>query len=169
MSARFDIEFVLGDLTTETVDVIVNAANESLRGGGGVDGAIHSVGGPAILAECVALGGCPTGSARITGAGDLPARWVVHAVGPRWRGGGHNEEHLLAGAHTAAIELAAGVQARSISFPALSCGIFGYPAERAAPVAIGSVRAALLNAPSLERVRFVFIDEQLRTIFERAA
>jgi O-acetyl-ADP-ribose deacetylase (regulator of RNase III) len=165
---HIDIEFVLGDLTTETVDVIVNAANESLRGGGGVDGAIHSAGGPTILAECLALGGCPTGSARITGAGQLPARWVVHAVGPRWRGGGSNEEHLLASAHTAAIELAAGVQACSISFPALSCGIFGYPAALAAPVAIGSVRAALSDAPSLERVRFVFIDEQLRGVFERA-
>jgi O-acetyl-ADP-ribose deacetylase (regulator of RNase III) len=163
-----DIEFVLGDLTTETVDVIVNAANESLLGGGGVDGAIHSAGGPAILAECIALGGCPTGGARITGAGNLPARWVVHAVGPRWSGGNSNEEHLLASAHTAAIELAAGVQARTISFPALSCGIFGYPPELAAPIAIGSVRAALSDAPSLERVRFVFIDEQLRGIFERA-
>src|SRR5215468_8726121 len=118
MSAR--IELVQGDITRQEVDAIVNAANAALAGGGGVDGAIHRAGGPEIMAECETLGGCPTGDARPTTGGRLPARWVIHAVGPRWSGGGHGEDDLLASAHRRSLEVAAELGARSVAFPAIS-------------------------------------------------
>jgi O-acetyl-ADP-ribose deacetylase (regulator of RNase III) len=160
------ITFVVGDLTTQGVDAIVNAAHPSLLGGGGVDGAIHRAGGPAILDECRVLGGCSTGDAKATGGGDLPARWVVHAVGPVWRGGGEGEPELLASAHRRALEVAAEVGARTVAFPAISCGIYGYPPELAAPVAVGAAREL---EHRFDEIRFVFLDEPLRSVFAAAA
>ena len=160
------IEFVLGDLTRQEVDVVVNAANTSLLGGGGVDGAIHRAGGPEILAECRLLGGCETGDAKATTAGRLPARWVVHTVGPVWAGGARGEPELLASAHRRSLEVAQELGARTVAFPAISCGSFGYPAELAAPVAVGAVRA---QEDAFELIRFVFTDERLRAVFAAAA
>ena len=157
-----DVTFVVGDLTAQEVDAIVNAANSSLLGGGGVDGAIHRTGGPEILAQCRLLGGCATGDAKPTTAGLLPARWVIHAVGPVWRGGGAGEAELLASAHRRSLEVAEELGARTVAFPAISCGIYGYPPELAAPVAVGAVR------PLLERfdeVRFVFLGADLCDVF----
>ena len=154
------IELVLGDITTQHVDAIVNAANSTLLGGGGVDGAIHRAGGPAILAECRQLGGCMPGEAKATTAGDLPARYVFHAVGPVWRGGAEGEPDLLASCHRRAIELAAEHACASLAFPAISTGAYGYPVELAAPVAIRATRAALAASPTVELARFVFRDER---------
>jgi len=153
------IELVLGDITLQKVDAIVNAANSTLLGGGGVDGAIHRVGGPTILAECRLLGGCPPGEVRTTGAGNLQARHVLHAVGPIWRGGGESEDDLLASCHRRAIGAAAQLGCRTLAFPAISTGAYGYPVERAAPVAIGATQSALQEHATVELVRFVFRDE----------
>jgi O-acetyl-ADP-ribose deacetylase len=160
------IEFVVGDLTEQRVDAIVNSANTSLLGGGGVDGAIHRAGGPEILAECRLLGGCDTGDAKATTAGRLPARWVVHAVGPVWQGGEAGEAELLASAHRRSLEVARDLGARTVAFPAISCGIYGYPPELAAQVAIEAVRPF---EPEFETIRFVFLQDALRTVFEAAA
>jgi O-acetyl-ADP-ribose deacetylase (regulator of RNase III) len=157
---------VIGDLTQQRVGAIVNAANASLLGGAGVDGAIHRAGGPEILAECRLLGGCETGDAKATTAGRLPARWVVHTVGPVWRGGGHGEAELLASAHRRSLEVASDLGARTIAFPALSCGIFGYPVELAAPTAVAVARE---HAERFDEIRFVFLDESLRAVFAGAA
>ncbi len=159
------IEFVVGNLTEQAVDAVVNAANESLLGGGGVDGAIHRAGGPEILAESSRLGGCPTGDAKATTAGRLPARWVIHAVGPVWRGGGAGEAEQLASAHRRALEVARGLGASTVAFPAISCGIYGYPPELAAPVAVGTAREL---EGEFELIRFVFLDEALRETFATA-
>jgi O-acetyl-ADP-ribose deacetylase (regulator of RNase III) len=154
------IELVIGDITEQEVDAIVNAANPSLLGGGGVDGAIHQAGGPAILVECRDLGGCEPGDAKPTIGGNLPARHVIHAVGPIWHGGGEGEEELLASCHRRAIELAAELGCSSVAFPAISTGAYGYPVELAAPVAIAATQAALEAHPSVELARFVLRDEQ---------
>jgi len=153
------IELVLGDITTQEVDAIVNAANPTLLGGGGVDGAIHRAGGPAILEECRGLGGCVPGDVKATGAGDLPAQFVLHAVGPIWRGGGEDEAGVLAACHRRAIELATELGCVSVAFPAISTGAYGYPVELAAPVAIGATEDALATHPAVEVARFVFRDE----------
>ena len=144
------IELVEGDITEQHVDAIVDAANESLLGGGGVDGAIHRAGGPAILAECRRLGGCATGDAKATTAGDLPARWVVHTVGPVWHGGDRGEPELLASCHRASLALAEELGCRTVAFPAISTGVYGFPLERAAPIAL-----RVAGESSIELIRFV--------------
>jgi len=164
------IALVRGDITTITVDAIGNAANAGLAGGGGVDGAIHRAGGPAIMAELRARHprGTPTGSAVATGAGDLPASWVIHAVGPIWRGGGHGEPVLLAAAYRSAIDVAADLGARTLTLPAISAGIYGYPLDRAAAVAVGAVAEALRAGAPLDRVAFVLYSADTLAAFERA-
>jgi O-acetyl-ADP-ribose deacetylase (regulator of RNase III) len=160
------LELVRGDITQQRVDAIVNAANSALAPGAGVDGAIRSAGGPAITAATAQLGGCATGDAVATTAGDLPARHVIHAVGPIWQGGNAGEAELLASAHRRAVEVAAELGCRSLAFPAISTGIYGYPPELAAPVAIVAVRDA---AESLELVRFVLFSDELLRAYEAAA
>lgn len=156
-----------GDITTDTdADAIVNAANSSLLGGGGVDGAIHRAGGPAILAECRLLGGCDTGDAKATTAGDLPARFVIHTVGPVWRGGDAGEPELLATCHRRSLDVARELGARTVAFPAISCGVYGYPAELAAEVAIASVRE---HAHDIDLVRFVLFGDATYEAFAAAA
>ena len=159
------IAFVVGDLTEQRVDAIVNAANSSLLGGGGVDGAIHRAGGPEILAECRLLGGCKTGDAKATTGGRLPARWVAHAVGPVWRGGEEGEPELLASAHRRSLVAARELGARTVAFPAISCGLFGYPPERAARIAVASVKPF---EDDFDEIRFVFLGEELREVFVNA-
>jgi O-acetyl-ADP-ribose deacetylase (regulator of RNase III) len=149
------IELVEGDITKQHVDAIVNAANSSLLGGGGVDGAIHRAGGPAILAECRLLGGCATGEARATTGGNLPAAHVIHTVGPVWRGGGHGEDELLAAAHRSSLAVAEELGARTVAFPAISTGVYGFPIERAARIALATVAEELERRPKIERVVFV--------------
>jgi O-acetyl-ADP-ribose deacetylase (regulator of RNase III) len=160
------LEIVQGDITRETVDAIVNAANASLLGGGGVDGAIHRAGGPAILAECRRLGGCETGDVKATGAGLLDARFVLHAVGPVWHGGGHGEAELLASCHARALELARELGCRSIAFPAISTGVYGYPVDQAATVALATI--AEHATPPVEWVRVICFSEQSLRAFETA-
>jgi len=144
----------IGDITTLAVDAIVNAANESLLGGGGVDGAIHRAAGPKLLEECRAIGGCPTGEARMTGGYDLPARWVIHTVGPVWRGGGAGESRLLGACYTEALRLAARNEVRSIAFPAISTGAYGYPPAEAAKVAVRTIAAWVVASELPQRVVF---------------
>lgn len=148
-----------GDITLERVDAVCNAANAGLRGGGGVDGAIHAAGGPSILQECRAIGGCPTGSAVATGAGRLSASYVFHAVGPRYAGRPRDAE-LLAGAYRRCMELAAERAVRTIAFPSISTGIYGYPLSEAAPIALRAVATALRGATTVEEVRFVLFDDR---------
>ena len=157
------IELVLGDITRQAVDAIVNAANSTLLGGGGVDGAIHRAGGPAILDECRAIraerGECPTGEAVLTGGGGLPARFVIHAVGPVWRGGNHGEPELLASCYRNALRIATQQGFRSVAFPSISTGIYGYQVPLAAPTAVATVASFLSSEPmSPSRVRFVLFD-----------
>jgi O-acetyl-ADP-ribose deacetylase (regulator of RNase III) len=157
------IVLTVGDLTRAATDAIVNAANSSLLGGGGVDGAIHRAGGPAILAECREIrarqGGCPTGEAVITTGGNLPARHVIHTVGPVWRGGGHGEPDLLAACYRNSLRLAAEHGLRTVAFPSISTGAYGYPVEEAAAVALRAVADVLARAPEApDEVRFVLFD-----------
>ncbi len=150
------IEVVRGDITTQAVDAVVNAANQSLAGGGGVDGAIHRAAGARALHDaCAALGGCETGDAKATEGFALPARWIIHAVGPRWRGGGHGEAEQLASCYRRALEVADQLGARSIAFPAISTGIYGYPPEQAAAIAVRTLGSA---ETAVEVARLVAFD-----------
>ena len=167
MSVR--LELVQGDITTVAADAIVNAANTALRGGGGVDGAIHRVGGPSIMEECRALGGCPTGDAKATGAGNLPARHVIHAVGPVWHGGGAGEGRLLASAYRRAVEVASQLGCESVAFPAISTGVYGYPVDLAAAVAVPAALAAAQASAHVRRLVFVLYSDADLVAFRAAA
>lgn len=162
------IDVVQGDITEQRVDAIVNAANASLLGGGGVDGAIHRAAGPELLTACQKIGGCPTGEARITPGFRLPARWVVHTVGPVWHGGTRGEEGQLARCYRVSVALAAEHGARTVAFPSISTGAYGYPVERAAPVAIAALREALVAHPEVERVTIVCRGQETFDAFRRA-
>jgi O-acetyl-ADP-ribose deacetylase (regulator of RNase III) len=163
------LELVQGDITRQEVDAIVNAANSGLRGGGGVDGAIHRAGGPEIAAECRRIGGCPTGKAVITSGGRLPARYVIHAVGPIYRGGSSGEKDLLGGAYRSSLELAVGKGLRSVAFPSISTGAYGYPIRDASRVALGAVRDYLTEHPaSLDLVRFVLFTQADYEVYAEA-
>jgi len=162
MAGRMTV--VQGDITRQQVDAIVNAANERLLGGGGVDGAIHRAAGPELKEECRKLGGCPTGEARITKGYRLPARYVIHTVGPVWHGGDRDEPEKLAACYRSALRLAVENGARTVAFPGISTGVYGYPLEDATRVAMTTVRDCLKGMPAIEEVRFVtFGDEATRT------
>src|SRR3954469_9816504 len=148
------IQAIQADITTLKVDAIVNAANSSLLGGGGVDGAIHDAAGPKLLEECRTLGGCPTGEARITRGYDLPASFVIHTVGPVWHGGKHNEDELLANCYRNSLKLAIDNNVKTIAFPAISTGAYGFPMKRATEIAVREVRAFLASHPQIEQVTF---------------
>ncbi|HET7720781.1 MAG TPA: O-acetyl-ADP-ribose deacetylase [Acidimicrobiales bacterium] len=157
------LEAVKGDITAEEVDAIVNAANSSLLGGGGVDGAIHRAAGPELVEACRALGGCRTGEAKATPGFRLPARWVIHTVGPVWRGGHAGEAKLLASCYRRSLEVADELGARTVAFPAISTGVYGYPAEEAATIAVDTIKA---TPTSVELVRLVAFDDRTRELYE---
>lgn len=162
------VELAPGNIVDQDVDAIVNAANSTLLGGGGVDGAIHRAAGPELLAECRTIGGCPTGEARITKGYRLKARHVIHAVGPMYRGT-PQDAALLAGAYRSSLELASQHGARTVAFPAISTGIYGYPLDEAAPIALRAIRQYLEGHPEIALVRLMMWDERTRAAYERAA
>ena len=165
---RSVLELVEGDITLQKVDAIVNAANTTLLGGGGVDGAIHRAGGPSILQECKKIGGCATGDAVITGGGNLPARHVIHTVGPVWHGGSHGEPALLASAYAKSLALAAARKLTSIAFPSISTGAYGYPLDQAADIALATVLEHLSGSTTLSIVRFVLFNRMTFEAYKHA-
>lgn len=167
MSERGRIEVVQGDITGLQVDAIVNAANSSLLGGGGVDGAIHRAAGPELLAECRTLAGCDTGDAKITWGYRLPASYVIHTVGPVWRGGGNGEEDKLRSCYRQVMDLAARHDIKSIAFPAISCGVYGYPPEQAVSIATEVVAHKLRQHKGIERVLFCCFSPEMMTLYRR--
>jgi O-acetyl-ADP-ribose deacetylase len=162
------VQIQQADITTLQVDAIVNAANQSLLGGGGVDGAIHRAAGPDLLKECRTLGGCPTGEARITKAYRLPARYVIHAVGPRYRDGNHGEPEQLAACYRNSLDLAVAHGVKTIAFPAISCGIYGYPIPEAALIAVDTVEAFLTTNQTVQQVIFACFGEDVLAAFQHA-
>ncbi len=163
---RATLELAEGDITHQKVDAIVNAANSSLLGGGGVDGAIHRAGGPSILEACKKIGGCPTGEAVITTGGKLPARHVIHTVGPVWRGGAHGESALLASAYANSLALASAHRLISIAFPSISTGAYGYPLDQAARIALATVIRHLRQETPVSTVRFVLFNRMTLEAYE---
>jgi O-acetyl-ADP-ribose deacetylase (regulator of RNase III) len=160
------LSIVRGDITTRTVDAIVNAANSALQGGGGVDGAIHRRAGPELAEAGRRLGGCPTGEARITPGFRLPARWVIHTVGPVWRGGGHGEHELLASCYRACFALAAAHDVRTIAFPSISTGIYRFPLGEAVPIALREIAVGLQQRPELAEVRVICFEEAVYAAYQ---
>lgn len=163
-----EIRIILGDITKQNSDAIVNAANCSLLGGGGVDGAIHRAAGPELLAECRTLHGCETGKAKITKGYRLPAKYVIHTPGPVWHGGGQGEAELLASCYRSCLELAKENGCKSVDFPSISTGVYHFPLEKAADIAIGAIADFLNSNPEIERVRMVCFDEGTKAFYDRA-
>lgn len=163
-----NIEIILGDITKQSVDAIVNAANCSLLGGGGVDGAIHRAAGPELLAECRTLHGCETGKAKITKGYRLPAKFVIHTPGPVWHGGGHGEAALLRSCYLSCLTLASENGCETVDFPSISTGVYHFPLEKAADIAIGAIAEYLAAHPEIRRVRMVCFDERTKAFYERA-
>ncbi len=161
------ITLIQGDIVHEEVDAIVNAANITLLGGGGVDGAIHKAAGPDLLAECRTLGGCMTGEAKITKGYKLEARYVIHTVGPIWRGGYNNEQELLESCYTSSLKLAQQHEIKTIAFPALAVGLHGFPLGRATPIAVATIQAFLKQNPPLEEIRFVCFTAEIAAVYNQ--
>ena len=162
------ISTMLGDITLVQADAIVNAANRTLLGGGGVDGAIHRAAGPELLAECHTLNGCETGQAKITKGYKLPAKYVIHTPGPIWKGGNNGERELLASSYRSCLELAAEYGCKTVAFPSISTGVYRFPLELAAPIAVGTVRSFLTDHPEIEQVLFVCFSRQVKDAYDQA-